>query len=56
MLALFAAYWVTVVTILVAARDACDHAARLPSSNQRPAESGYLLVLTEVSAKSDLYP
>jgi hypothetical protein len=49
-LALFAVYWVTVVATLVAARDVYDQAARLPSSNQRPAEVGVLLVLTALFA------
>ncbi len=49
-LALFAVYWVTVVTILVAARDVYDQAARLPGGNQRPAEVGILLVLTALFA------
>lgn len=44
-LALFAAYWVAVVAILVAARDVYDQAGRLPNRN-RPAELGVLLVLT----------
>jgi hypothetical protein len=49
-LALFALYWVTVVTILVAAREVYDHAIRLPGGNQRPAEIGLLLVLTALIA------
>src|SRR5262249_15993406 len=48
-LALFAAYWVVVVVLLVAARDVYDsqlpQAVRL-SGNQRPAEIGALLILT----------
>jgi hypothetical protein len=53
-LALFALYWVTVVAILVAARDVydqvLDQAIRLPGGNQRPAEIGVLLVLTALFA------
>jgi hypothetical protein len=53
-LALFAVYWVTVVAILVAARDVydqvLDQAIRLPGGNQRPAEIGVLLVLTALFA------
>jgi hypothetical protein len=53
-LALFAVYWVTVVAILVAARDvydqALDQAIRVPGGNQRPAEIGVLLVLTALFA------
>jgi len=53
-LALFAVYWVTVVAILVAARDvydqALDQSIRVPGGNQRAAEIGVLLVLTTLSA------
>lgn len=49
-LALFIAYWVAVVTILVAARDVYDQIAGLPGGNQRPAEVGFLLVLTALLA------
>ncbi|HEV2461856.1 MAG TPA: hypothetical protein VGS80_26160 [Ktedonobacterales bacterium] len=53
-LALFAAYWVTVVIILAAARDVYDsllpQAVRSPGSNQQPAEFGTLLVLTALFA------
>jgi hypothetical protein len=49
-LALFAAYWLTVVTILVAARDVydevLDQAIRVPAGDQRLAEIAVLLVLT----------
>src|SRR5260370_3559027 len=47
-LALFAFYWVAVVTILVAARDVYDQllSVSLPGGNQRLAEVGVLLVLT----------
>jgi hypothetical protein len=52
-LALFAAYWIIVVVILVAARTVYDgllaQAVRL-SGNQRPAEIGALLVLTVLLA------
>ncbi len=52
-LAQFAAYWVIVVVILVAARDVYDgllaQAVRLPG-NQRPAEIGALVVLTVLLA------
>jgi hypothetical protein len=53
-IALFAVYWVTVVAILVAARDVydqvLDQAIRLPGGNQRPTELGVLLVLTALFA------
>lgn len=49
-LTLFAVYWVAVVTILVAARDVYDQAARLPGGNQRLAEVSLLLVLTALFA------
>jgi hypothetical protein len=49
-LALFAVYWVTVVTILVAAREVYDQPLRLTGGNQRPAEVGVLLVLTALFA------
>jgi len=53
-LALFAVYWVTVVALLVAARDvydqALDQAITVPGGNQRPAEIGVLLVLTALFA------
>jgi hypothetical protein len=53
-LALFAVYWVTVVTILVAARDVYDsllpQAVRSPGNNQQSAEVGTLLVLTGLFA------
>jgi hypothetical protein len=49
-LALFAAYWLTVVTILVAARDVydqvLDQSIRVPAGDQRLAEIAVLLVLT----------
>jgi hypothetical protein len=49
-LALFAAYWLTVVTILVAARDVydqvLDQTIRVPAGDQRLAEIAVLLVLT----------
>jgi hypothetical protein len=49
-LALFAAYWVTVVTILVAARNVYDQllgqSIRVPAGDQRLAEIAVLLVLT----------
>jgi hypothetical protein len=49
-LALFAAYSLTVVTILVAARDVydkvLDQAIRVPAGDQRHTEIGVLLVLT----------
>ncbi len=52
-LALFAVYWVTVVVILVVARDVYDsllpQALRL-SGNLRPAEIGTLLALTALFA------
>lgn len=51
-LALFAVYWVAVVTILVAARDVYDQllSASLPGGNQRLAGVGVLLVLTALFA------
>lgn len=52
-LALFAAYWVIVVVILVAARDVYDGllAQAVPlSGNPRPAEIGALLALTVLLA------
>ncbi len=52
-LALFAAYWVAVVVILVAARDVYDdQLAQVvrPAGDQRPAEIGALLVLTALLA------
>lgn len=51
-LALFALYWVAVVTILFAAHDVYDQQllASLPSGNQRLAEVGVLLVLTALFA------
>jgi len=52
-LALFAAYWVIVVAILVAACDVYDRQlpqAVRPQGNQRPAEIGVLLVLTALFA------
>lgn len=48
-LALFAAYWLVVVVVLVTARDVYDQ--QLPvklSGDRRPAEIGALLVLTEL--------
>jgi hypothetical protein len=53
-LALFGVYWVTVVAVLVAARDVydqvLDQAIRVPGGNQRPADIGVLLVLTALFA------
>jgi hypothetical protein len=53
-LVLFAAYWVVVVAILVAAREVYDsllpQAVRLAGSDQRPAEIYTLLVLTALFA------
>jgi hypothetical protein len=52
-LALFAVYWITVVVILVAARDVYDSLlpqAVRPSGDQRPAELYTLLVLTALFA------
>jgi hypothetical protein len=49
-LALFAAYWLTVVTMLVAARNVYDQllgqSIRVPAGDQRLAEIAVLLVLT----------
>jgi nitrate reductase NapE component len=52
-LALFAGYWITVVVILVAARDVYDGLlpqTLRPSGDQRPAEIYTLLVLTVLFA------